>query len=346
MSETQNSHHSPKYLGETAVRELNEMSIPPFPPYYEVWFSHLEKKNDLLSSEIDNEIDAGKSINELFLKDIHGRYFSSNQPSNDIEHFATQLLNETNSLKRLAEGFDSSSREFRKDLDDASNHAQTAGTSSTDVETLLASLLATAKKAITRNAELEANLATASDKIASLQVAIETIAIDANTDFLTKLRNRRYFDSAIGQLAKASVYETSPLCLIVADIDHFKKFNDTWGHQVGDQVLKLVASVLRDNVKGQDLIARYGGEEFAIALPNTTLEDALTLADNIRIAVSKRKLINKSTNIDLGRITMSFGVSEYQADTSTEQFFYDADAALYMAKQAGRDRVMSAAQQN
>ena len=111
-------------------------------------------------------------------------------------------------------------------------------------------------------------------------------------------------------------------------------------------MLKLVASVLRDNVKGQDLIARYGGEEFAIALPHTTLEDALTLADNIRVAVSKRKLINKSTNIDLGRITMSFGVSEYQADTSTEQFFYDADAALYMAKEAGRDRVMSAAQEN
>ena len=131
------------------------------------------------------------------------------------------------------------------------------------------------------------------------------------------------------------------MSLILGDIDHFKTFNDTWGHQIGDQVLRLVASVLKDNVKGQDLLARYGGEEFAIVLPNTSLKDATTLADNIRLAVSKRRLLNKFTNTDLGRITMSFGVAPYVPGDSVDHLIRNADAALYKAKETGRNRVMA-----
>lgn len=342
MSQSVNMPQGAHNIGQLAVRELSDMSIPPFPRYYEVWFSHLEKTNESLSTEIENQLDIQKSINEDFLKSIHGRYFRANTPSADIEHFASQLLTETKALKDLTQHFGVSATEFRQDLDDAAHQAQSSDDPEAAAKRLLASLVETAQKAITRNAELEGSLTEAAGKIDALQTAIETIAIDANTDFLTKLRNRRFFDSAIKDLVAQARMEGTPLSLIITDIDHFKKFNDTWGHQIGDQVLRLVASVLKDNVKGQDLVARFGGEEFAILLPDTALNDAVKLADKIRIAVSNRRLINKNTNTDLGRVTMSFGVAVNNVADPIETFVQNADEALYAAKKGGRDRVEAA----
>ena len=346
MSESVSTPEGAHDIGQLTVRELNDMSIPPFPPYYEVWFSHLEKNNESLSTEIEKHLDVQKDINEDFLKSIHGRYFRANTPSADIEHFASQLLTETKALKDLTQHFGVSATEFRQDLDEASQQAQSAGDPEASAKRLLASLVETAQKAITRNAELENNLSDAAHKINALQTSIEAIAIDANTDFLTKLRNRRFFDGAIKEFVEHAKAEQSPLSVIITDIDHFKKFNDTWGHQIGDQVLRLVASVLKDNVKGQDLVARYGGEEFAILLPNTAAGDAATLADKIRIAVSNRRLINKNTNTDLGRVTMSFGVAAYSDTKSIDALLQNADEALYAAKNAGRNRVMTAGEKD
>ena len=100
---------------------------------------------------------------------------------------------------------------------------------------------------------------------------------------------------------------------MLLDIDHFKRFNDTWGHQTGDQVLRLVAMTLKSNIKGKDMAARYGGEEFAAILPETDLEGAMIVADNIRKAVQAKELLKRSTNEKLGRITASFGVAMFRA---------------------------------
>jgi len=342
MSETQPFATDPSRIGHEAVRALDGMSIPPMPPYYEVWFSHLERNNHDLSSEIEQELSTRGDVDEVFLKNIHGKYFMPSNASLYIDDYAAQLLSQTVNLKRLAEKFDLSASELHKDLDMASTQIRDGSDANAEPSATLASLLRTAERAIERNRELENNLSQATSRIASLQEAVELIATDANTDFLTKLSNRRYFDSALGQLIDSARLCGDPLCLIVADIDHFKKFNDTWGHQIGDQVLKLVAGTLRENVKGQDLIARYGGEEFAIAAPHTSLEDAQTLAENIRIAVSKRKLVNKANNEELGRVTMSFGVALYEDGLDGAALFEAADAALYAAKEAGRNRVEKA----
>ncbi|MCH8835800.1 MAG: GGDEF domain-containing protein, partial [Proteobacteria bacterium] len=116
---------------------------------------------------------------------------------------------------------------------------------------------------------------------------------------------------------------------------------DTYGHQVGDQVLKLLGSTLTACIKGQDTAARYGGEEFAIILPRTSLKDALTVAENIRRAVGTKRVVNRTTGEDLGTITVSIGAGRFEYGEPVSQLISRADEALYMAKHNGRDRVVS-----
>jgi diguanylate cyclase len=160
------------------------------------------------------------------------------------------------------------------------------------------------------------------------------------TDPLTSLANRKFFDEAIAKTIAAAHARREPLSLMLTDIDHFKKFNDSYGHLTGDQVLRLVAIAVKQNVKGQDISARYGGEEFAVILPNTALRSALTVADQIRRTVMNKELMKRSTGEHLGRVTMSIGVATLGQSESPQALIERADVCLYAAKRSGRNRVI------
>ena len=124
------------------------------------------------------------------------------------------------------------------------------------------------------------------------------------------------------------------------DIDHFKRFNDQFGHQTGDQVLRLVATTLKSTIRDSDLAARYGGEEFVVVLPETELDGAMFLAEKIRRSVYDKKLLRKSTNEIIGRVTASIGVGIYRAGETADQFVDRVDGYLYEAKRHGRNCVV------
>jgi diguanylate cyclase (GGDEF)-like protein len=126
-----------------------------------------------------------------------------------------------------------------------------------------------------------------------------------------------------------------------SDVDNFKAFNDKFGHLTGDQVLRLVAVAMKQNVKGQDIAARYGGEEFAIALPKTALRSAITVADHIRRAVMNKELMKRSSGERLGRLTISIGVALLRPTDTPQSLIERADKCLYAAKRGGRNRVIS-----
>jgi diguanylate cyclase (GGDEF)-like protein len=192
---------------------------------------------------------------------------------------------------------------------------------------------------LAQNEELErmhAQLQQAHQELATLNAELleanRALAQAAVTDGLTGLKNHRAFQEALHSAAQMAERLQQPLSLIMFDIDHFKQFNDTFGHPAGDELLRQVAQVLRESARAYDVAARYGGEEFALLLPNTTLEQAVQVAERLRQQI--RAIENPHAPV-----SASFGVATYRRGTPPATLVYEADAALYRAKRNGRDQV-------
>ncbi len=181
------------------------------------------------------------------------------------------------------------------------------------------------------------SLTKGTNEIEKLKKKIEELQEKAEIDSLTGLFNRRTFDEKIEELVKNK--ENYPISLIYVDLDDFKKINDTYGHLIGDEVLKFVAKKLKNNAKNQDIVARIGGEEFVLLLPNTSLQNAARFADNLRKIISQKDLLIKGSHKKIGKITASFGVSQYIEGESIKEFIARADKALYSSKLKGKNQV-------
>jgi diguanylate cyclase (GGDEF)-like protein len=156
----------------------------------------------------------------------------------------------------------------------------------------------------------------------------------ASTDFLTKLFNRRKFDSLTQyEIEQVRRYNRGDLCIILLDIDNFKIVNDTQGHDIGDKILQEIANIIKISSRNSDATCRWGGEEFALSLSHTNIENALIVAQKIRLAIESHIFAN-----DL-HITCSFGISQFRTTDDYHSLFKRADTALYEAKNTGKNKV-------
>jgi diguanylate cyclase len=217
------------------------------------------------------------------------------------------------------------------------------GSSAEAVQAVLRQLRQETRGILIKNQELEHRLARSKKEVEKLRRDLEDVRRDALTDPLTGIANRKLFDQRLREACAAALEDGGSTALVMCDIDHFKAFNDRFGHRVGDEVLKLVARHLRDHVKGRDTPARYGGEEFALILPATTLDGAAALAEQIRKGLAGHRLTSRKSEMRYGNCTISLGIAVYRLGERLDDLLLRADRALYLAKDRGRNRVCTEA---
>jgi diguanylate cyclase len=189
----------------------------------------------------------------------------------------------------------------------------------------------------------EAQIAQISSELESIRNELAEVKQASLIDALTGISNRKAFDTVLEQTVGDARTADSAFCLLLVDIDNFKVINDSYGHLVGDKVLRFVASTMKKNIKGHDLVARFGGEEFAVILPNTDLAGAYTVAEQIRQAISSSRLKDLHTGKAYSRVTVSVGIARFDRNDLPNDLVDRADQALYAAKNGGRNRVEKAA---
>lgn len=208
------------------------------------------------------------------------------------------------------------------------------------VRTMINFLIAENEKMQRQTAELESNLENSRSQIEKLRWNLAEAQEMGLRDPLTALSNRRFFDINLAKEIDEARAQGTEMCLVMSDIDRFKTINDTFGHQIGDEVIRMFAKLLSSNVKGRDTVARFGGEEFAIILPETHIEDAQTLTEGIRRQLEAKQLTVNASGEPMGKITASFGIAQLTEGDDPDALVKRADARLYEAKAAGRNRVV------
>lgn len=328
-------------LARQAIDLMDSHDIPAAPPNFTVWYNYVSERVPDLKKMLDQMIVEDKSFSGGVNSELYETFIGHSRESvlvqetgEKMQGQAEQMLTAIDSASGEIKGVSSS---IKDSLETFSGEGSLSG-----VQAFVQSMMLETKRFQKINSDLQAQLEQSSEEIEFLQHNLQKAENESYTDSLTGIANRKKFDSTLTrEVAKARSAGTN-LCLAIGDIDHFKLFNDNYGHMVGDQVLKLVAQALHEHVKGGDLAARYGGEEFALILPNTSLDNGFALVETIREAIGTRRIRNKQKDKDFGNVTLSLGLALFREGEAASDLLERADAALYRAKHAGRNQTFKA----
>ncbi|HEY4164836.1 MAG TPA: GGDEF domain-containing protein [Dongiaceae bacterium] len=333
-----------KRLADVACAEMVRHAVPPTPANFCVWYSYARKTLAGLNREIDTRIAEKKGFSWQANQELFEKYFGTETETATLRQAGSEL---TATMGHVLSRLDKAGAEasaFGETLALAGGSlAKIAVPETSGVHAVVRRLSGATREMVSKSRDLEAELRESTDQIRALQDRLEKARLEALTDGLTGIGNRRCFDLALAEHGARAMTGEAVLCLILIDIDHFKRFNDVYGHRIGDQVLKVVGMKLKEIARPEDTPARYGGEEFALLTLNTTFKSAMERADSLRNALASNVLRNKQTGDVYGQVTASMGVSCFRPTDSLESFVHRADAALYQAKREGRNRVISEA---
>lgn len=322
----------------SAIALMDERAIAPTPNNFTVWYNFFSGARPDLNNALSMLLDSNAE-------------FTPERSAQIFEKYCTAPY-EAVPMHLIAERMEAELATVLSALDQAGQHAFAYGQTLETVQgalsrpersqamfEVLRRVLDQTRAMRQQSHDVERQLKDSLSEVNRLRDELEDARREAMTDALTGIANRKMFDFVLRQCALDAMESGDPLSLLMLDIDHFKQFNDTQGHHVGDQVLRLLATVLKQSVKGQDTPARYGGEEFVVVLPQTALSNAVKVAEAIRVRVARRSIVNRSTSQRLGSFTVSIGVAQFCAGEPLRLLVERADRALYAAKEAGRNRV-------
>jgi len=323
-----------------AISLLTKHQIPPSPLNFRIGYDCVAGRSEELKTALAEIVTKPEELTTEKLWETYRHFFI--QDDNALEAMRQELRQVIVNIKGEFERSGGNLSSYAKTLN---NFAEILGTT-TQPETISVEVQKVIDDTHTMGQShhlLESNMTSIMADMQQMRKELDQVKEESLTDALTRISNRKAFDTALQHTIYTAQEQRTPFCLLFADIDHFKQFNDTYGHLIGDKVLRFVASTFKRCLKGKDMAARYGGEEFAVILPQTSLTGAEAIAEQIRNAISSGKLKDKKSDQYYGQITISIGIAQFRSYELPNDLIERADRALYLAKERGRNRVEQAA---
>ena len=327
-------------LARRVLEQVFAEDLPADPEMFTLWYNYFAQSSPDLCREIDQAKTENQSLTHDYCLDLFDRYLSNQRERVAVGETSDKIQSALVGLIAFLDHAQRETGDYGKTLNEFAGMMTSVG-GLDELRSMITSLVAGTRRMAEQNLLMSAELKSTSQEVHAMRRSLELVRKESLTDALTGLLNRKGLDLELRAALENEGEADLPVSLLMADIDHFKQFNDTYGHLTGDEVLRLVARVLRDCVKGRDTVARYGGEEFAVVLPETGAGNAATLAEQIRAALAKRRLVRRNAGVTLGSVTVSIGVASHIAGESPADLISRADDALYRAKHAGRNRVIT-----
>ncbi len=325
-------------LARRAVEAMEAASVWPTPLNFELWLQYLGDPEGALGREIERMLSAGEPFTEEVAEVLAAEYLPRGRLTEEIRDAGRVLDRELSSVTEAISRAHKAQSDYGRTLEGAAGSLDSAQ-GAPQLQAIVSSLSTATQKIRKDNETLELQLKESTAEVARLRTHLEQVRRDATTDALTNLANRKAFDEELERAHADTAKTGRPLTLAVIDIDHFKSFNDTWGHQTGDQVLRYVASVIGRIGAPPRCAARYGGEEFGVIFPGESTGHVRAALEEIRKEICSRTLKRRSTEEDLGTVSVSIGLAEARPGESAHALMERADAALYVSKRSGRNRV-------
>ncbi len=325
--------------GKQAMDRLLQDGLTPTPNNYAVYYYYFAGTNPGLKATVDTVLTHENRLtqahcDELFLRHlgVESEQKALLQTNNVIEQEISRVLKVIDQATQGTDQFNQSLTQFSGEINssDSLEHIREAVTK----------IVTETRTVAQQNERLSSQLSDATQQLVEARQNLDQVHKESQIDALTEVGNRKYFEKELTYSMGEARDNGWSMTLLMIDIDHFKKFNDNYGHLIGDQVLRLVARTLVENLKGRDIIARYGGEEFVIILSQTKVTDAEKVANQLRASLATKSIKRRSTNETLGTVTISIGAAELCVGEDRDDFVMRADNALYKAKQTGRNKVM------
>jgi diguanylate cyclase len=326
---------------QDVLHGMRRHGIPLTAENYAVWQEYQDAGDTRLRRAIDILLSNGRVPDQQALHRLYAKHCAPVQETAALRDIAQRALETLHLVTGMLGDMQGAATIFGESLRSAEVGMAQSAADQDDGRRLLKPLLerlaGETRDMIRHSKTLVRRLNQSSDRIEELEQFLSEARREAATDPLTGLANRRAFDAALLDLAGRAMNNGQPLSVLIADVDHFKRVNDRWGHDTGDAVLRMVAACLLQGVRGRDIVARHGGEEFSVLLPDTAIEGAAAVAENLRAAVGHSHLAPEASG-DLLTVTISVGTASYEAGEKLSETLSRADRALYRAKQAGRNR--------
>jgi diguanylate cyclase len=306
------------------------------PLSYALWYEHCAGMNPDLSRVLDVRLTSNTALTEADVWRLYAQHIAAR----DMESFERLQLQLRNLLEDTAQTAADASVQAAEYGESLAGHAKVLATpqDQDQIRKVVSEMLLSTGKMQSVTTDLSAKLQARTQEVNALTENLRRAQSEALLDSLTGLKNRRGLERAVEDLMREPPGLLGS-ALLLADIDHFKVVNDTYGHVLGDKVIRAVAHVLRSSIKGRDVAARLGGEEFAVLLPQTSLTGAAAVAEQIRGTVEQGRICRPDGNESIGQVTLSVGVAIAKPGDTLEALLERADAAMYSAKRAGRNRV-------